>query len=568
MISFLKDTFLARRGLFLSATAITIFLKGVAVIPALLLGGIIDGLASPGSLDASGVLWLFAVLCMAIVFQSIFSPFQTYQLVSLVQITLREKSIEWTQTILGKEFEAFSSFRLGGLIKSVERGITAHEKLLTFFITSGFPLVIELALVGAVFAYAGGLTVFMALLAISIGYILLYRYLVNWRRPYLLVVNAEEDLVSSRLYETLYAGKLIKLERACDRALGPLCNSYADYAQAATKVASTGAVLGAVRILYIGLSTTGLLAWGVQDQLSASPHLTVGSLVAVFSIAGVFLNNFSQLAEAYRTLDQFLVDKKRLQEFLSLEDLLHVAQTPFSDCLSVLSLSVMNLLTDRPLHFHRDQSIAIIGPSGAGKTTMLETLAGVVKTRRHHLGFNGGQIQPADIEGYLSRVRYCPQEPVFLEGAFEHSVLFGHEKSSILAQAADTLGLRELFESRPISEGAKNISGGEAKRLSLLRLINRPGDFNLFDEPTASLDQDARLRVWDVIFCHFQNRGLICVTHDLAALPRFDRIIVMKQGAVVADGPWFELENEARIAELVTLIDSGSADTDMDTILR
>lgn len=561
MFNFLKDTFLAKKRLFLSATAITVLLKGVAVIPALLLGKIIDGLVSPGVVPASGVFWFIAALCIAIIFQSVFSPLQTYQLVSLVQTTLKEKSIEWTKAILEKEFEAFSAFRLGGLIKAVERGITAHEKLLTFFITSGFPLFIELILVGAVFAYAGGFTLFIVLLGISIGYMLLYHYLVNWRRPYLLVVNTEEDLVSSRLFETLNAGKIVKLEQACDHALGPLYESYTAYARAATKVASTGAVLGSIRILYTGLSTTALLAWGVQDQLSASPHLTVGSLVAVFSIAGMFLNNFSQLAEAYRTLDQFLVDKKRLQEILSLENLLQVLQTPFPDRLSMLSLSVMSPLTDRPMRFQREQSVAIIGPSGAGKTTLLESLAGVVKTRRHHLGFNDRRLQPHDIEGYLRRVRYCPQGAAFLEGAFEQSVLFGRETSSVLAHVVDDLELRELVENRHISEGAKNISGGEAKRLSLLRLINRPGDFNLFDEPTASLDQDTRLRVWDVIFCHFKSSGLICVTHDLEALPQFDRVIVIKQGSVVADGPWSELEGDGRIAELVAQIVSSSADS-------
>lgn len=559
MIGFLKETFLSKKRLFLSATIITILLKVVAVVPALLLGRIIDSLVSTEIIDTSELSWQLAALCLAIIFQSIVNPLQTYQLVSLVQITLKEKSIEWTKAILEKEFEAFSTLRLGGLIKCVERGITAHEKLLTFFITSGFPLVIELFLVGAVFVYAGGVTVFFVLLAISICYMVLYCYLVNWRRPCLRVVNAEEDIVSSRLFETLHAGKLIKLEQACESAILPLCENYTDYAQAATKVASTGAVLGSVRILYIGLSTAGLLAWGVQDQLSDSPHLTIGSLVAVFSIAGMFLSNFSYLAEAYRTLDQFLVDKKRLQEILSLEDLLEEHQTSFSERISVLSLSVINPLTERPMRFHREQSIAIIGPSGAGKTTLLETLAGVAKVRRHHLGFNDAQIQPSDVEAYLSRVRYCPQNPVFLEGAFGHSVLFGHEKSSVLAQAVDDLELRELVENRSISEGARNVSGGEAKRLSLLRLINRPGDFNLFDEPTASLDQDSRLQVWDVLFCRFQNRGLICVTHDVAALPRFDRIIVMKQGAVVADGPWLELEHEERIAELVSQMVSGSA---------
>lgn len=538
----------------------TILLKVSAIVPALLLGRIIDSLTATDATQVSSVLWLLAILCLAIIFQSIFNPLQTYQLVSLVQVTLKEKSIQWTQDVLGKEFEQFSSLRLGGLIKSLERGITAHEKLLTFFITSGFPLVIELGLIATIFFYVGGTSIFLALLGASMAYLLLYRLLINWRRPSLLSVNLQEDAVSSKLFEALQAGKLIKLESASDTALAALCESYAGYAKAATEVASTGAILGSVRILYLGLSTAGLLAWGVQDQLSASPRLTTGELVAVFSIAGMFLNNFSGLAEAYRAVDQFLVDKQRLREMLSLDNLMDGAQAPLPQRLSSLSLSALVPGNDRPLHFRHDQSVAIIGASGAGKTTLLETLAGAFKARRQHLAFNGVQMQPCDIEAYLKRVRYCPQSPVFLEGFFCQSVLFGQAQSSALGLAIDAFDLRDLVENRAITEGAKNISGGEAKRLSLLRLINRPGDFNMFDEPTASLDEDTRLRVWEVIFSRFHGRGLICVTHDLAALPHFDRVIVMKQGEVIADGPWSELKVDGAIGEIVDQITLQSTD--------
>ena len=563
MINFIKETIRSRRYLFLGSTLMTVLLKVSVIAPALLLGRIIDGLSAEEGLDVSYMSWLLIGLCGAVVLQAIFNPLQTYQLVSLVQMTLENKSVEWTKTIVGKEFEQFSDLRLGGLIKALERGITAHEKLLTFVIASGFPLVIEMGLIALIFTYVGGFGIFFVLMTISVVYIVFYHFLINWRRPYLSAVNAEEDQVCARLFETLQAGKAIKLEQACDHALKPLCESYAGYAQAATKVASTGAILGSVRILYLGLTTAGLLAWGVEDQLSGSPRLTIGNLVAVFSIAGMFLNNFSSLAEAYRTLDQFLVDKRKLQDVLALDDLMENEQTSVPLRISSLNLSPLHPETNRPLIFRAEQSVAIIGPSGAGKTTLLETLAGMPRARRRYLGFNDRQLEPSQIGAYLSRVRYCPQNPVFLEGVFSYSVLFGQDESSSLAHAIGALDLRELVSNRSISEGAKNISGGEAKRLSLLRIINRPGDFNLFDEPTASLDPESRLRVWDVVFSHFHTQGLVCVTHDLAALPRFDRVIVMKQGAVIADGPWFELAAEDGIAEIVTQISAITQTSDI-----
>jgi len=543
MVQFLKDTLRSRRKLFLSATAMTIVLKLSTLAPALILGRIIDNLALAEGMDTPFIAILLFTLCGAVLLQSVLNPLQTYQLVSLVQSTLADMSTRWTTKILGKEFEQFSSLRIGSLIKSVERGITAHEKFLTFFITSGFPLIIELILIAVVFAYLGGVSIFVALLAVSAGYMLLFRKLVNWRRPYLVAVNDQEDHLCSTLYQTLQAGKSIKLEQACSHAMIPMAQSYADYAQAATKVASSGAVLGSLRILYLGLSAVALLAWGAHDQLSTSPCLTVGELVAAFSIASMFLNNFSALAEAYRALDQFLVDKQKLQETLSLADLTAVPQTEFAHPLRSLRLPAIQQVNNRPLHFIAEQSVAIIGASGAGKTTLLEALAGTVREYREQIVVNGEQMTSGDIQAYLARVRYCPQHPVFLEGDFEHSVLFGHELSPGLSRTAAALGLHAIVANRRISEGANNISGGEAKRLSLLRLMNRPGDFNLFDEPTAGLDKETASRVWDHCFELFHDKGLVCTTHDLSVLTRVDRVLVMKLGSVIADGAWADIEH-------------------------
>ena len=371
MIDFISETLSSRKRLFISATALTVLLKLSTLAPALLLGKIIDNLSVADDVASLTLSDLLIVLCGAVLLQSVLHPLQTYQLVKLVQTTLADLSTEWSEKILGKDFEQFSSLRIGGLIKSVERGITAHEKFLIFFITSGFPLLIELALIAIIFAYLGGALMFTTLLGVSIGYILLYHQLICWRRPYLVAVNDEEDRVSSKLLETLQAGKILKLEQACGLAMKPLRQSYMEYAHAATRVASTGAVLSSIKVLYIGLSTAGLLAWGVSDQASLSPRLSVGELVAVFSLAGMFLSNCSALAEAYRALDQFSVDRQRLLQILSLEDLVEVPQEPLPEPLSRLELVAVAQVTNCKLHFTPDQSVAIIGPSGAGKSTFL-----------------------------------------------------------------------------------------------------------------------------------------------------------------------------------------------------
>jgi ATP-binding cassette subfamily B protein/ATP-binding cassette subfamily B protein RtxE len=99
MIDFLNETLRAKRLLFISATSMTVLLKIISILPALLLGKIIDNMTSTEEVDASRVFLLVSLLCAATIFQSVVHPLQTYQLVRLVQTTLKEKSVQWTDNI-------------------------------------------------------------------------------------------------------------------------------------------------------------------------------------------------------------------------------------------------------------------------------------------------------------------------------------------------------------------------------------------------------------------------------------------------------------------------------------
>jgi ATP-binding cassette subfamily B protein/ATP-binding cassette subfamily B protein RtxE len=314
--------------------------------------------------------------------------------------------------------------------------------------------------------------------------------------------------------------------------------------------------------LFVSLSTGGLLGWGVLDQLSGEPSISVGQLVAIFSIAGSFLLNITALTEGYRVLDQFLADQRRLQFLLSLPNFdddsrqaeltsRHKSTLVLEPCI-VTDNGAVRLSIENAITFTQGQSVAITGPSGAGKSTLLETLAGMNASVRSQLSINDIPISRLSAQTHLKSLRYCPQSPQFLEGTFDRSVLFGVRPSPNLNHAIHRLNLEEIVSHRNLTENASNISGGEAKRLSLLRLINRPGKFNLFDEPSASIEPRLATPVWDLLFDTFADSGLICVTHDVCHLHRFDRVIVMQDGAIIDDGPWCDLVNRTTIKLLLS----------------
>ena len=545
-----------------STTIAIIALKVIALIPPLLLGKIIDILGSEAPSPLSTLLYLTTAFTLAGCIQALINPLQTVFLSKLVQQVVKDASIHWISQLMRKEFLQFSAWRIGHFIKSVERGITAHEQLLTFFVTIGFPLCLEFLIVAGAFIYMGGAGIFFAMASLGIVYLFVAHRIIRWRRKHIDAVNEQEDELSAVLFNTLSSAKTIKLERAEHTATAPLNHAFKRYAGAAVTVASSGGVLSGVKTLFVSVSMGGLLAWGVLDQLSGEPSISVGQLVATFSIAGSFLLNITALTEGYRVLDQFLADQRRFQHLLSLpnfdDDTRGADLNPLAPSTLVLGPVVVRdneavrLSINNRIAFTQGQSVAIIGPSGAGKSTLLEALAGLNVLAREQLSIDEVALSRLNAQTHLTLVRYCPQSPQFLEGIFARAVLFGITPSPGLKHAIQQLKLEEVVSERCLTENASNISGGEAKRLSLLRLINRPGRFNLFDEPSASIEPKLTTPVWDLLFATFTKRGLICVTHDVEHLHRFDRVIVMHDGSIVDDGPWCDLSDKAVVKALLS----------------
>ncbi len=539
----------------------------------LLLGHIVDGLTSEQGIAAREISLLLLAFCIAGVMQVVINPIQSLYLSRLVQECVCESSLQWARCVMGKEFEVFSSMRIGGLINTVDRGVNAYERLLNFMLLSGVPLVVETLIVGGVLLFYGGPGVFFTVLLGAAGYLYLNHRIIRWRRSHIDELNDQEDEVASSFAQTFGAAKAIKCEGTPESALASLDGAYRGYAAAAIRIGYSASILGSAKALFICLSTAGILLFGFMDQLSAHPFMTVGEMVAMFTIATAFFNSVASVAEAHRFTDQFASDQKRFQLVLELADFkpgdLAAADNPAIPY--TLTLGPVRIqrpeaeLLELPdaLALKQGESVAIIGSSGAGKTTLLEALAGVLVESRNNLRLGDISLGETGRAEQFSQLRYCPQSPSLLSGRIADAVLFGqpydrHKLSGYL----DALGLPKLaaeLDSFKVENQGTNLSGGEVKRLSLLRVLMRPGAFNLFDEPTASLDSSTAEQVWDLLFRSLAGQSLICVTHDLNSLDRFDRVLVVDGGRLIAMGHWQELSKDGRVKAILRYMGSAPA---------
>ncbi|MDP5336118.1 MAG: ATP-binding cassette domain-containing protein, partial [Paracoccaceae bacterium] len=174
--------------------------------------------------------------------------------------------------------------------------------------------------------------------------------------------------------------------------------------------------------------------------------------------------------------------------------------------------------------------LALVGPSGAGKTSALRVMAGLLDPVSGYVTVAGQPLAPQIADAWRARIGWMSQSPHFLNASLRHNLTFGRAGSveHALAQAAvsDVVAALPQGLATRLGETGGGLSGGEARRLTLARAIHRAPDLILADEPTADLDAVTAKAVVDGLMAQ-AARGvtLIVATHDSDLAARMDRII-------------------------------------------
>ena len=301
------------------------------------------------------------------------------------------------------------------------------------------------------------------------------------------------------------------------------------------------------------LSQVGIIGFGVLAV--SSGDLSMGALIACTILSGRTLAPLGQIGglmgrlnsakAAYNSVTKFMLEASReesAKEYFPRENITGSIE------LSHITFSYSNdtqiILNDINVKIKQGEKVAIIGKIGSGKTTILKLILGLYQPNNGSIlidGANIQQIRPKDIRKQFGVVM---QNTYLFSGSISENIAFGLDKISPqeIDEAATIAGVSDFTKKMnngldyQLSEGGKDLSGGQRQAIALARAIVRKPSIILLDEPTSAMDLTSERQIIQNLKSYFNKQTLIVVTHRMSLLQLVDRVIAVDDGKVTVDG--------------------------------
>jgi ATP-binding cassette subfamily C protein CydD len=188
------------------------------------------------------------------------------------------------------------------------------------------------------------------------------------------------------------------------------------------------------------------------------------------------------------------------------------------------------------------QQVALVGASGAGKSTIADLIMGFIQPEAGVIKINGQDLNRLKTAAWLSHIAYVPQFPHLFYGTITDNILFGSDKHDEVEAAARAAGAHEFISRLPdgydtvIGQGGIGLSGGEAQRIAIARALCKNAPVLILDEPMTGLDPQNETVIHDALLRLMAGKTVLVIAHRLTTASRADRILVLDKGKAVEAG--------------------------------
>ncbi len=471
----------------------------------------------------------------------------------------------------------FSRTHTGSLVSRLNNDVIGAQRAFTSTLSGVVSNIISVLMVaGFMFVLSWQITL------IALAMLPVFLFPAKWAGRKLAGLTREQmqtnALLSATMTERFNVGGalLVKL-------FGRLHDEQREFSDRSAKVRDLGVQIAMVgRIFYSALTLVAALAtalvYGVGGHLAIRNAVTVGDLVALATLMGRLYGPLTALSNVRIDIMTALVSFERVFEVLDLEPMIKEADDavsiadapasvefrdvdfayPTSDEVSLASLEIAAIQDGRVstevLHevsfaVQPGQMVALVGPSGAGKTTLTHLVARLYDVTSGEVLVGGHNVREVTQESLHGMVGYVTQDAHMFHDSIRANLLYARpeatdaelEEALVAAQIWDLVGSLPDGLDTVVGDRGYRLSGGERQRLAIARLLLKAPRIIVLDEATAHLDSESEAAVQRALDTALEGRTSMVIAHRLSTVRNADQILVVDRGRVVDQGTHAQL---------------------------
>jgi ATP-binding cassette subfamily B protein len=440
----------------------------------------------------------------------------------------------------------------GGLSRVIERGVRGIATSLNFLLFNIIPTIVEILFVSVILWWMFAASFALTMLGTIVAYVAFTLIFTNWRLRFRRQMNQTDEEANTKAVDSLLNYETVKYFGNEAHESRRYDESMTRYESAYVKSETTLNMLnaGQATIMAVGLTITMLLAGrGIADG-----SMSIGDLVMVNTYLIQLYQPLNILGFAYREIKQGLTDMEQM--FALLDVPAEVRDAPGAVPLALGAGEIR--FEDVRFGYRPDREIlkgvsftvppgrmlAIVGPTGAGKSTISRLLFRFYDVTGGRVLVDGQDVRGITQQSLRAAIGVVPQDTVLFNDTIRYNIAYGRpgatdaeiENAARLAQVHDFVTrLPDGYATRVGERGLK-LSGGEKQRVAIARTILKDPRLLILDEATSALDtrteQDIQAALRDVA----RNRTTLVIAHRLSTVVEADEIIVLQEGAIAERG--------------------------------
>ena len=445
----------------------------------------------------------------------------------------------------------------GAISRDLERGTRSISSILNYMIFQIIPTLAEFILIAIILLTQYELKFSLIILVTVLIYVGFTFAITEWRMEFRYTMNAKESEANSQAIDSLVNYEVVKSFGNEAMETRRYDASLAEWENAAVKSQTSMSALNFGQGAIIAVGVTLIMIFASQAVIAGS--MTLGDFVLVNALLLQLFIPLNFLGIVYRSIKYALVDMDLMLKLL--EQKPEIEDAPNASSLSVSKATIKfykvsfsyqkdrQILSDISFEVPAGHKIAIVGASGAGKSTIARLLFRFYEVTGGNITIDGQDIRAVTQTSLRQAMGLVPQDTVLFNETIYYNIKYAKPEASEteIFAAAELANIHDFISSLPkgydtiVGERGLKLSGGEKQRIAIARAILKQAKILIFDEATSSLDSKSEQTIQTALSRVAENHTTIVIAHRLSTIIDAEQILVMEQGKIIERGTHNEL---------------------------